>query len=96
MTTHLTIKHHKVTLTDNRLGGDTYAVKDYIKAYLAGKWDSVSKTWIVDVDKVNDLLATHGAAIHLDSAPAADAGETPHTDRWYVNTRYGRELAEDC
>jgi hypothetical protein len=51
----LTIKHkgwHEVTLTGDLMTGDTFKIKDWIKQYLNGKWDSNRKGWIVDLDKV--------------------------------------------
>lgn len=43
---------HDVTLDGNLLTGDTFAVKDWIKKYLDGKWDGQRKGWIVDLKKV--------------------------------------------
>ena len=41
-----------MTLTGNVLSGDTYGPRTYIKKYLGGKWNPATKTWTVDVDKV--------------------------------------------
>lgn len=43
---------HKVTLTGDLLTGDTFAVKDWIKKYLNGKWDGQRKGWVVDLNQV--------------------------------------------
>lgn len=67
--TNLIIKRGTtVTLNGNKMTGNTYPVKDYIKAYLGGKWDSNSKAWIVDVEKVNDLITKQAIRVD-DSAP---------------------------
>jgi len=67
MTTNLTIKNAKVTLTDNRLSGQTYQIKEYIKAYLAGTWDKNISSWIVDTEKVTALI--NAQAIQIDNSP---------------------------
>jgi hypothetical protein len=41
-----------IELNGNTLSGNTFPAKDYIKAYLGGKWNASSKTWTVDADKV--------------------------------------------
>ena len=43
---------HNVELTGNLLTGDTFTTRDFIKRYLAGKWDGERKGWIVDLDAV--------------------------------------------
>ena len=58
-----------LTLNGNKLSGNTYPVKDYIKAHLGGKWDGNNKCWIVDVEKVNDLIE-HGGYLSIDDSPA--------------------------
>lgn len=57
-------------LNGNLLTGDTYPMKDYIKAYLGGKWDRDARAWVVDVAKVMTLLNRPGAAIRRTTAPA--------------------------
>lgn len=39
---------HDVEINDNLITGDTFKVKDFIKRYLGGKWDSNAKGWRVD------------------------------------------------
>lgn len=51
-----------LVLEGNTISGNTYPVKDFIKSYLNGKWDSNRKGWIVDVEKVNDMLSKGGSA----------------------------------
>lgn len=58
-----------LTLDGNKLSGNTYPVKEWIKAYLGGKWDGNNKVWIVDTDKLNSLLA-RGANIYVDDSHA--------------------------
>jgi hypothetical protein len=55
--TTIMVKRTAVTLSGNHISGNTFAIKEYIKAYLGGKWNSESKSWTVDLDKVNDLIA---------------------------------------
>jgi hypothetical protein len=81
-----------ITLDGNKLSGNTFPVKDWVKNYLGGKWDGDSKTWIVDVAKVNDLIAK-GANIYVDnSQPAQPAAKK---DNWKVWAKGGWELGED-
>ena len=49
-------KAQGIELNGNVMSGNTFAAKDYIKAYLGGKWDATSKTWTVDPAKVERLL----------------------------------------
>lgn len=73
MTTHITNrKGNKLQLNDDILTGDTYPMKEYIKARLDGKWIADKKAWRVDVNKVNRWLSTPGAEIFVDNAPAAN------------------------
>lgn len=58
-----------LTLNGNKLSGNTYPVKDWIKAYIGGKWNGDEKVWVVDVEKVTNLLA-RGANIYVDDNPA--------------------------
>jgi hypothetical protein len=58
MVTHITNrKGNKLQLSGNILTGDTFAMKDYIKSYMDGKWIASLKGWQVNVDKVNRLIA---------------------------------------
>ena len=72
-----------LTLNSNELSGNTYPVKDWIKAYLGGKWNGERKVWIVDTDKVNSLLE-RGANIYVDDTPASSAKpeKANGTARW--------------
>jgi hypothetical protein len=72
MTNLIIARGTAVTLNGNKLSGNTYPAKDYIKSYLGGKWDGATKTWIVDVEKVNNLIARQAIRVD-DSAPAAVA-----------------------
>ena len=65
--TTLQIKSETVTLNDNRLIGNTYPIKEYIKTYLGGRWDSNTKSWTIDTNKVNNLIAKN--AIIIVAAP---------------------------
>jgi hypothetical protein len=38
--------------------GDTYQVKDIIKQFFGGKWDSDRKGWIVDLQSVDRWMGT--------------------------------------
>jgi len=71
-----------LTLNGDKLSGNTYPVKEYIKAYLGGKWDGNNKCWIVDVEKVNGLLAS-GGYLSVDDNPApAKSSNTNGSARW--------------
>jgi hypothetical protein len=54
---------HKVTLTGDLLTGDTFAIKDWIKKYLNGKWDATRKGWIVDLAQVAKYSNTDGTTL---------------------------------
>lgn len=82
-----------ITLNGNLLSGNTFPVKDWVKTYLGGKWNADQKAWTVDVNKVNALLEKH-ANIYLDDSQP-EVKTSPRNNNWYVNTRGGRELAED-
>ncbi len=60
-----------LTLNENYLSGETYPLKEYIKNYLGGKWNSDKKAWAVNVEKVNDLIDR--GEIYLDDSPAPAA-----------------------
>lgn len=63
---NMQIKHHgwhNVTLTGNLLTGDTFAIKDFIKKYLDGKWDGQHKGWIVDLEKVAKYANADGTSL---------------------------------
>jgi hypothetical protein len=51
---------HKVTLSGNLLTGDTIRCSDFIKKYLAGKWDTTKKGWIVDLEAVKKYTTEAG------------------------------------
>lgn len=61
--TTIVIKHTEVQADGNKLTGNTFAIKEYIKAYLGGKWDGVTKSWIIDVVKLNDLVARQAIVV---------------------------------
>lgn len=83
MITYLTTrKGNKLQLSENILSGDTYSCKDYIKAYLGGKWDAAAKVWRVDVAKVNAILRTPGSQITVDDAPATEPKSSDGSNGW--------------
>lgn len=88
----LTVKGRKVELNGNEMSGDTYAIKEWIKKYLNGKWNADKKCWIVDLGQVETWT---GTCIQIDTTTAVDTTKTSKRENWYVNTKYGRELAED-
>lgn len=63
-------KSRGMELNGNILSGDTYPMRDYIKAYMDGRWNPTTKTWTVDRAKVEQLLATPGALIAEDKSDA--------------------------
>lgn len=62
-------KGNKLQLNGDLLTGDTFAMKDYIKSYMGGKWVSDQKAWRVDVAKVNRLLEQ--SLLTIDNEPVA-------------------------
>lgn len=95
MTTNLiTRKGSKLQLNGNQLSGDTFAIKGYIKAYLGGRWDAASRAWTIDTGKLDEIMSlANSIGLRIDTS-AAPVAET-RNDRWFVNTRTGRELAQD-
>ena len=81
MTNLIISRKAKVTLEGNMLTGNTFAVKEYIKSYLGGKWDGNAKAWIVDVEKVNDLIEKKAIAID-DTAPVAETKVVGNMGNW--------------
>jgi primase-polymerase (primpol)-like protein len=82
-----------IVLNGNTLSGNTYPIKDYIKSYLGGKWDKENGCWIIDVEKLNNIMA-RGGYIHIDTS--ADAAPTTGIrSNWYHMTSTGPELNED-
>ena len=51
----MNLRHNKcdMVLSGDQLSGSTYPVKDFIKSKLDGKFNSETKSWTVDADKVN-------------------------------------------
>lgn len=74
MTTHITNrKGNKLQLNGDLLTGDTFSMKDYIKAYMDGKWVADEKAWRVNVAKVNRLIEQ--SVLRIDDEPVVT--ETP-------------------
>ena len=86
-------------LNGNVLSGDTFGVKDHIKANWDGKWDAYRKVWIVNPDKVIDTITrkTWGVdrILEIVAGSATTQPATKTTVNWAVNTKHGHELAED-
>jgi len=93
MTTNLiTRKNNKMQLNGNLLTGNTFDNKSYIKTYLDGQWDKESKGWIVNVEKLNDLLsAGNSIGLRIDSATTTIEKQPTHSTVWQRNG----ELTED-
>lgn len=89
-------------LNGNVLSGDTFGMREYIKKHWDGKWDASTKTWIVNHELVLSTIKEQAWGFTrilsiTDETPAqAVATTSTKRDNWYVNTKYGRELAEDC
>lgn len=68
MTTYITNrKGNKLQLNGDLLTGDTFSMKDYIKAYMDGKWVADQKAWRVNVAKVNKLIEQ--SVLRIDDEP---------------------------
>jgi len=62
----------KLQLTGDMLTGETFAMKDYIKSYMDGKWVADKKAWQVNIEKVNKLIASYALTIDTEAvAPVA-------------------------
>lgn len=96
MTTYLTTrKDAKLELNGNQLSGDTFAIKDYIKANLDGKWNGASKSWTIDLSKLDKVLAmANSIGLRICDKPQT-ATTSKAVTAWAVSTKYGRELGED-
>jgi hypothetical protein len=77
--TTLKIKGYTCNLTGDRLSGKTFEVKNYIKAYLDGRWDAANTEWIVDVEKVMDIASRPGSYIQIVEGVVAPAAATKST-----------------
>ena len=57
MTTNLTTrKGNKMVLDGDKLSGDTFPVRDYLKKFCgAHGWHGATKTWTVDIPKLNEM-----------------------------------------
>lgn len=95
MTTYLTTrKNANLELDGNQLSGDTFAIKDYIKAHLDAKWNGVSKSWTIDLGKLDKILDGNSIGLRICDRPQT-ATTSKAVTAWAVNTKYGRELGED-
>lgn len=90
MTNLVTRKGQQLQLNGNLLSGDTYAIKDFIKTYLGGKWNGNEKAWEVDTDKLN-AVATRGnhIGLRIDNTPQQ---QTKSSD----NNGYCRKCQSYC
>ena len=83
MTTNLTTrKGNKMVLDGDKLSGDTFPVRDYLKKFCgAHGWHGATKTWTVDIPKLNEILSVaNSIGLRIDdSAPIV---ESKHTQRW--------------
>lgn len=73
-----------LVLEGNKISGNTYPVKDYIKSYLGGKWNGDMKAWTVDVEKVNSMIAAAGSYISVDKNEVA-APKVNRVDNGWCN-----------
>jgi hypothetical protein len=88
MATQIEFHGEKLTLNGNKLSGNTFAVKEFIKAELGGRWDAANKCWAVDSAKV----AKHNQM----SAPAAAPASTPaRPANWRMSDEITIGLAEE-
>jgi hypothetical protein len=71
-----------IAISGDKISGNTFSVKDYIKSYLGGKWDSNSKSWIVDTKKVEDLIAKKCIQIDENAQPEKAQNGSRATNGW--------------
>lgn len=92
MTTNYTLKGKKVQLNGNKLSGDTFPVKEFIKKYLNGKWSSESKSWTVDLGQVKNFTGlAYGLMPATETEPEAKNSNPHVTGNW----RNGNELNDE-
>lgn len=89
---NLKIKGHKVQLDNNRLTGDTYPIKAWIKEYLCGQWDAETKSWIVDPKQVSTFRDAKYPQIVVDTGART---ETKQSDMQRGIWQRNGELTED-
>ena len=89
-----TRKNAKLQLSGNILSGKTFEIKGYIKSYMDCKWLPEAKAWQVNVEKTMKLIGASSIGLRIDDT--APVTETTSNNNWFVNTKHGRELVEDC
>lgn len=85
MTNLITRNGCKLQLNGNRISGDTYPIKDALKQYCgAHDWDKATKSWAIDLDKLNQYMSIgNSIGLHIDNAaPAAKQQTTSRADGW--------------
>ena len=95
--TTVQIQGTKLQLAGNKLSGNTFAVKEFIKRELGGRWDASSKCWTVDPGKVakhNELSAQ--AAAPAPAAPARPANWRMSDEITIGLTEEGRLAIDEC
>lgn len=96
MITYLTTrKEQKMELNGDLLTGSTFAIKDYIKAYLGGKFDGAVKGWHIDIAKLEKLLGNNSIGLRIDPDGGKTQAKSGNLSPAFVNTKYGVELGED-
>ena len=78
-----TRKNNQMTINGNVITGDTYPVKDYIKAYLGGKWNAELKGWAVDLTKLTAALSKgNSIGLSIDTTAPAASEEPTGVSGW--------------
>lgn len=81
------IQGTKLTLSGTELSGNTFAIKEFIKSELGGRWNPARKSWTVDASKV----AKHNELANVDvAAPAVYPATAPG---WRMSDEITVEMA---
>lgn len=59
-----------IILTGDRMSGDTYPIKSIIKNNFDGIWDAATKSWIVNIEKVEQAIGSYLSLV-IETAPTA-------------------------
>ena len=70
---------HTVTVNGNMMTGDTYQVKDIIKQFFGGKWDSERRAWVINL---NDIQRWMGIKIKPTTTPLKQSKTSYTPTHW--------------
>lgn len=71
-----TRKYSGLQINGNQITGNTFVAKDWIKAYLSGKWNKETGSWIIDTEKFDKFVIS--GVIYIDSNTAQETTASKH------------------